>query len=88
LVSRPANLVYLFGFTGSSGLALCLDGETRLLVDSRYYEQAENETCNCVPVLAGRTLESTLPSLYGVRIEDAVVVTEQGCEWLWRPSEE
>ena len=40
LVSHPPNLRYLFNFTGSAGLALCLGAEAHLIVDSRYMEQS------------------------------------------------
>ena len=59
LVIHPANLAYLFNFRGSAGLALTLEGETRLLVDSRYIEEASRQAVNCTaelckgPLLAG-----------------------------------
>lgn len=62
LVTHPPNLAYLFNFTGSSGAACCLSGETDLLVDSRYLEQARSETVNCRAVLVER-LQETLRSL-------------------------
>ena len=39
ITTHPSNLRYLFGFTGSSGLGWIGD-DVRLLVDSRYVEQA------------------------------------------------
>ena len=60
LVTHPANLSYLFNFTGSAGLACCVDGETMLFVDSRYIEQAGNECVNCLPSLAEGSLEVAL----------------------------
>ena len=39
ITTHPSNLRYLFGFTGSSGLGWIGD-DVRLLVDSRYAEQA------------------------------------------------
>jgi len=55
LVSAPANIRYLTGFTGSNGLALVLahagagSGEPRhlFLTDFRYIEQAAEEVAGC-----------------------------------------
>ena len=63
LVVHPANLSYLFNFSGSSGLACCLAGESSLIVDSRYIEQATSEACNCHTMLAEKSLEDTLRAL-------------------------
>lgn len=46
LVSSPANIRYLTGFTGSNGVALVLAAETILFTDPRYTIQAKHEvTC-------------------------------------------
>lgn len=63
LVSHPPNLAYLFNFSGSSGLACCLDGETRLLVDSRYLEQAQAQAVNCEAVLVRKPLQEALKTV-------------------------
>jgi Xaa-Pro aminopeptidase len=63
LVTHPANLAYLFNFRGSAGFALCLRGETRLLVDSRYIEQATQEVACCRPMLAPVSLREGLRQL-------------------------
>lgn len=63
LVTSPANLNYLFNFSGSAGIALCLDGDTQLVVDSRYIEQASMVAINCRPVLAEKSLQETLREL-------------------------
>ncbi len=60
LVSHPVHLAYLFNFHGSAGIGCCLGGETQLLVDSRYMEEAEARGVNCKPVLAKPTLEEAL----------------------------
>lgn len=66
LLTHPANLLYLFNFSGSAGLALTLDGETRLMVDSRYMEQAEQQAVNCRPELTkGPLLPGLSKSLKG-----------------------
>ena len=66
LVTHLPNLQYLFNFKGSTGLALCLQGESRLLVDSRYLEQAQRDSVNCEPVLSSgpptESLKKLLPS--------------------------
>jgi Xaa-Pro aminopeptidase len=63
LVTHPANLYYLFGFSGSLGVALWLDGEAVLIVDSRYLEQAQTETSNCRIQLSRDPFGSDLRSL-------------------------
>jgi Xaa-Pro aminopeptidase len=60
LVTHPANLAYLFNFEGSAGFALCLNGETQLLVDSRYIEQAKSEAACCRPFLTPVSLQESL----------------------------
>ena len=70
VVTHPPNLNYLFNFSGSSGIAYCLDGQAKLLVDSRYLEQAQDSAVNCeveltrFPVPAGlkSPLENSLSS--------------------------
>ncbi|MEJ2083688.1 MAG: aminopeptidase P family N-terminal domain-containing protein, partial [Acidobacteriota bacterium] len=47
LVTHPPNLRYLFGFTGSLGVAFVTGEDSILLVDSRYLEQAGQETKGC-----------------------------------------
>ncbi len=59
LVTHPPHLHYLFGFSGSTGLALCSADGNWLLVDSRYAEQAADETRSCqVEVSAGGAEEA------------------------------
>ena len=43
LVTGPANVRYLSGFTGSHGTLLLLPGRAELLTDFRYLEQARSE---------------------------------------------
>lgn len=50
LVSYPPNLRYLTGFSGSAGLLLVARDRALLLVDSRYEEQARQETGEDVEV--------------------------------------
>lgn len=63
LVSHPPNLRYLFGFTGSLGVAFVTDADCILLVDSRYLEQAEQETVGCQVRLATNPLGEDLRRL-------------------------
>ena len=63
VVTHPPNLSYLFQFSGSSGLALFMDGETHLLVDSRYIEQAHSLAVNCSPLCVRTSLEESLKTL-------------------------
>src|SRR4051794_23697576 len=43
LVTHPANLRYLCGYTGSNGLLLFLGGKRTFLTDGRYTLQAREE---------------------------------------------
>ncbi len=43
VVSHPANVRYLTGFTGSSGVVVVAHSAVSLLTDSRYDVQAEAE---------------------------------------------
>ncbi|HUI83618.1 MAG TPA: Xaa-Pro peptidase family protein [Candidatus Binatia bacterium] len=43
LVTQPANVRYLCGFTGSAGLLLFLGGKRFFLTDGRYTQQARDE---------------------------------------------
>lgn len=63
LITHPANLNYLFNFTGSSGLGCVLQGQAFLLVDARYLEQARSQVRNCTPLLATPSLEESLQEL-------------------------
>ncbi len=44
LVTNTSNIRYISGFTGSSGALVILHDEAFLITDSRYIEQAKNET--------------------------------------------
>ena len=43
VVTHPANLRYLCGYTGSNGLLLFLEGRRIFFTDGRYTEQAREE---------------------------------------------
>jgi len=43
IVTHPANIRYLTGFTGSSGVALVFPDQTVLVTDTRYEAQAPRE---------------------------------------------
>jgi Xaa-Pro aminopeptidase len=51
LVSHPANIRYLSGFTGSAGLLLVSTERTTLITDFRYAEQAPEETRGAAEVV-------------------------------------
>ena len=55
LVSSPANVRYLTGFTGSNGLAVLRPASVLLFTDPRYRLQASEETA-CKVVVARRSL--------------------------------
>jgi Xaa-Pro aminopeptidase len=47
LVTRPPNVRYLTGFTGSNGQALVLPDRTVFFSDGRYIEQSRHEVLDC-----------------------------------------
>ncbi len=57
LVSKLVNIRYLCGFSGSAGLLLVTAAKVSLLVDGRYWEQAESEVMavEIAPCRAGLT---------------------------------
>lgn len=60
VVSHPVHLDYLFNFRGSAGLAAVVDGQARLIVDSRYLEAASAEAVHCGVLKAPESIEETL----------------------------
>lgn len=60
IVSKPSNLEYLFGFNGSAGLACCIGGDSFLIVDGRYTDQASSQSRHCRVVPAPESLHKTL----------------------------
>ena len=63
LVSLPENYRYLSGFTGSSGWLLISYSQAILATDSRYTEQARQETRDFEIVQIKQELDSWLPGL-------------------------
>lgn len=54
ILTNPINLRYLFGFSGSTGVAVLTGARAILLVDARYTEQAAQETTACEVLEAER----------------------------------
>ena len=65
LVSKPVNLQYLLGFTGSNGLSLISDKTVFFLTDFRYKEQASTEVTADEIVLVNGPLIDSLNKLPG-----------------------
>lgn len=66
IVSAPANLFYLTGYSGSNGLAVvALDGQGRFLTDFRYQAQVANDLRGGleVEIVSGELLDGLAPSL-------------------------
>ncbi len=63
LVSLPANLRYLCGYTGSNGLLLITGDESIFLTDFRYKEQVKKEVKGARVKIANRELISFLTEI-------------------------
>ena len=65
LVTYPANLHYLCGYTGSNGLLLFANGRRVFYTDGRYAEQAREEVKGARVVIAKGTLIAEAAKLLG-----------------------
>lgn len=65
VVTHPANLRYLCGYTGSNGLLLFLDGRRTFFTDGRYTEQAREEVESVRIVIAKGPLLNEAAKLFG-----------------------
>jgi Xaa-Pro aminopeptidase len=61
LVTRPENIRYLCGYTGSNGALLITRRAAWLYTDFRYAEQVKTEVRDCRPVVLKRWLYMDLP---------------------------
>ncbi len=68
LVSAPANVRYLTGFTGSNGMVLLLPDETILFTDPRYTIQAAGEVSCRVEICKGPLLATAAGAVANRRI--------------------
>src|SRR5918992_6308258 len=66
LVTEPANLRYVTGFTGSNGFAVVGPGVRRFVTDFRYVEQAKTEVPDFDREQGPQELLAALGSLDGV----------------------
>jgi Xaa-Pro aminopeptidase len=67
VVSSPASIRYLTGFTGSNGLLVLSSGSARILTDHRYELQAGTETACKVSVARGSLFTAAAKVLTGQR---------------------
>lgn len=67
LVSRPANIRYLCGYTGSAGLLLVTRRSSIFLTDFRYQEQVRREVSAGRCVIIRQDLFADLVTLPGIR---------------------
>lgn len=63
LVSKPANVFYLSGFSGGEGLMLVTQQESYLFADGRYQEQAQQEAPSCKFILYKKSFIKALAEL-------------------------
>ena len=63
LVTEPANLFYLTGYTGSNGMLIVINNHSKPIfyTDFRYQEQVKSEVKNCQIKIWNRNLFSTFP---------------------------
>ncbi len=101
LVSSPANVRYLTGFSGSSALVLVTAREVLLITDFRYQTQARDEVGDVARVIiesqslwAGMWARlAELPYVQVAGFESAYLVhrdfqrlLDAGSRWQWRPT--
>lgn len=101
LVTSPANVRYLSGFSGSSALLFVTPRETLLITDFRYQTQAADEVGDLARVvIESQSLWiglwqhlSSLPHVQVAGFESAHLVhrdfqrlLEAGARWQWRPT--
>src|SRR5271165_222596 len=67
VVTHPANLRYLCGYTGSNGLLLFLAGRRVFFTDGRYTQQAREEVKGVRVVIAKGPLLNDAANLLGKR---------------------
>jgi Xaa-Pro aminopeptidase len=65
IVTHPANLRYLCGYTGSNGLLLFLNGRNTFFTDGRYTIQASEEVKSVRVAIAGGALIKDATALIG-----------------------
>jgi Xaa-Pro aminopeptidase len=65
VVTHPANLRYLCGYTGSNGLLLFLDGRRTFFTDGRYTQQAREEVRGARAIIAKGPLLNDAAKLIG-----------------------
>jgi Xaa-Pro aminopeptidase len=56
VLTKPQNVAYLTGFTGSAGVAVVTEADVHLVLDFRYLEQAANQATGCRRVKANGPL--------------------------------
>jgi Xaa-Pro aminopeptidase len=72
VVTHPANLRYLSGYTGSNGLLLFVDGRCVFFTDGRYTEQAREEIMGARIVIAKGPLFNDAAKLIGEQRSAAI----------------
>ena len=78
VVTHPANLRYLCGYTGSNGLLLFLAGRRVFFTDGRYTQQAREEVRGARVVIAKGQLLDNAAKLIG-KLNSAAVGFEADC---------
>ncbi|MGB7554532.1 MAG: Xaa-Pro peptidase family protein [Candidatus Korobacteraceae bacterium] len=72
VVTHPANLRYLCGYTGSNGLLLFLKGRGIFFTDGRYTEQAREEVCGVRVAISKEPLLQTAAKSVGTLTSAAI----------------
>ncbi len=85
IVTKPANVTYLTGFLGDDSWAIITKRNVYLLTDSRYTEQAKNESSECLIIErtadmseAVAKLIKKFKSIQTVTVEKNTTITEFG----------
>jgi Xaa-Pro aminopeptidase len=85
IVTKPANVTYLTGFLGDDSWAIVTKRNVYLLTDSRYIEQAKNESSECLIIErtadmseAVAKLIKKLKSIQTITVEKNTTIAELG----------
>jgi Xaa-Pro aminopeptidase len=78
LITSEPNIRYYSGFSGSVGIMIIHDNSSYLIVDGRYWQQAQEETIKGIKIIKAPLASTLLDE--AVKILRSLKVKEIGCE--------